>query len=256
MTWTLPTDLDPKQAVALPVGLQTSADALFNILGFSFEPAGLAGISPKDKAILIWGGASTCGSAAIQVAKAAGFNPIFATASARNHDVLKQLGATQCFDYRDPDVTSQIREAVQKSGKPLTTVFDAVAAGLGVFDPPPAEPLDMSKSTPSLARKCLSDVPEDELRLCAVLPVAHDPAWLFPVGMRLEGTETWGLAQDPSWPGRVETFMQWFLKNPKAFRSPNVKVVGGVEEAMRQIQRSFEGGVSMEKVVIDHPFSR
>lgn len=252
MTWPIPAGLDPKQAVALPVGLQTAADALFNILGFSFEPAQLEGLSPKDKAILIWGGASTCGLAAIQIAKAAGFSPIFTTASAKNHAVLRELGATQCFDYRDPNVVEQIRAATEQTGKQLTTAFDAVGAGMGAFDPPPAVPFDLTKSTPSQARKCLSDVPEDQLRLCAVLPAAHDPAWKICLGIRLEGSQTLGIPQDPSWPGRVESFMQWFLRNPKAFRSPNITTVVGVEEGMRQIQRVYDGSVSMEKVVIDH----
>lgn len=255
MTWPVPTDLDPKQAVALGVGLQTAADALFNVLSFGFERADLDGDSPKDKAILVWGGASTCGHAAIQVAKAAGFNPIFATASSKNHETLKQLGATQVFDYRDSDVIDQIRDAVRRSGKQLTIAFDAVAAGLGVLDPPSNKTPDLSRSTPSLVRKCLSDVPDEELKLAAVLPVAHDTVWKFPLGMRTEGEHTLNVPQDPSWPGRVETFMQWFLKNPKAFRSPNVTVVTEIEEGVRQIQRVFDGGVSMEKVVIEHPFS-
>lgn len=255
MTWALPPNLDTKQAVALPVGLQTAADALFNVLGFAFEPAKLSGTTAAGVPILIWGGASTCGHAAIQVAREAGFGPIFTTASAKHHSTLRDLGATECFDYHDSHVIDKIQSAVAKSGKKLATAFDAVGAGLGVFDPPPAQPLDMAKSTPSLARQCLSDVAEEELRLSAVLPVAHDPAWKFCLGMRSPGPETIGIPQDPKWPGRVETFMQWFLANPNAFRSPNVKEVTGIDEGMRQIQRVFEGGASMEKVIIAHPLA-
>lgn len=36
---------------------------------------------------------------------------VYTTASPANHPFLLTLGATQCFDYRDPDVVKKIREA-------------------------------------------------------------------------------------------------------------------------------------------------
>jgi len=255
MTWALPGGLDPKQAVALSLGLQTAADALLNVLGFVFEPAKIQGVSAKDTPILIWGGASNVGLCAIQIAKMAGFDPIFTTSSVKHHDTLHRLGVTECFDYHDVDVVDRIRNAVNNSGKQLSTVFDTVVGGLTVFDPPPSKPLDPAKSTISLARKCLSDVPEQDLRLCAVVPIAHDPTWRLCIGTRLEGPDTFGMPQDPRWPGVVESFMQWFLTNPKAFRHPKVTVVTGIDEGMRQVQRSFDGGMSLEKVIIAHPFT-
>lgn len=254
-TWKLPEKLGEKQAAALPVGLQTAADALLNILGFGFPLAGISGRSALDIPILIWGGASTCGLAAIQIAKQAGFSPIFTTASKKNHDSLKQLGATECFDYRNEDVVEEIRKAVKMSGKQLTTVFDGVAAGLGVFEAAPEKPLDMAISSPSLAHQCCSAMDESKLSLCAVLPVAHDPVWKFCLGTRLPGNDTWGFEQDPSWPDRVSSFMDWFVQNPETMRMPNVKVVEGTENGMKEILRVFKGGASMEKVLIAHPFT-
>lgn len=73
---------------------QTATDALFNGLGFGIRAAGVSGTDPTGHSILIWGGASSVGLAAIQNGKAAGFSPIFATASPKNHATLKRLGAT------------------------------------------------------------------------------------------------------------------------------------------------------------------
>lgn len=251
-TWQLPENLDEKQAAALPVGLQTAADALLNMLGFGFPAAGISGRSAQDIPILIWGGASACGLAAIQLAKQAGFSPILTTASAKNHNTLKQLGATACFDYRSENVVQDIKEVVEGSGKQLTTVFDAVGAGLGVFEPAPENPLDLAKSSPSLARQCCSGVDDSQLELCAVLPVAHDPVWKFCLGTRLSGRETFGYEQDPAWPDRVSSFMEWFVQHPETMRMPNVKVIEGAERGKGEILRVFKGGASMEKVLIVH----
>lgn len=234
--------------------MQTAADALLNALNFGFPEAGVTGRAAEGVPILIWGGASACGLSAIQIAKRAGFSPILTTASKKNHDILRQLGATACFDYRTDSVVEDIRQVVKNSGKQLTTVFDAVGAGLGVFEAAPEKPLDMAKSSPSLARQCCSGVDEAQLSLVAVLPVAHDSAWKFCLGTRVPGDSTMGFPQNPSWPGRVSSFMDWFVQNPAGIKMPNVKVVEGVEAGMEWISRVFNGGVSMEKVLIAHPF--
>ena len=258
MTWAVPESVDPKQAVTMPVGLQTAADALFNIFGFGLPAAGIDGRSAAGVPLLIWGGSSMVGLSTIQLAKLAGFDPIFTTASGRNHDVLRRLGATACFDYNSEAVVQEVREAVKRSGKKLTTVVDAVSAGLGVFEPSSERgPPDVALSTPSLAKQCCSEVKpgEDELRLSSVLPVAHDPDWKFCLGARAYGeTGLFGDPQDPSYPERVENFMAWYVPHHgKSWETPNITVVHGVDETIRQMYRVFEGKVSMEKVVVAHP---
>ncbi|RLV92480.1 Uncharacterized protein JA1_003155 [Spathaspora sp. JA1] len=64
----------------------------------------------KDDFILIWSGASASGILAIQVAKVVYGLNVITTASPRNHEFLKSLGADHVFDYRDPEVVSKIRE--------------------------------------------------------------------------------------------------------------------------------------------------
>lgn len=255
MTWSRPSDLAETSAVTMPVAYQTAADALLNILGYGFPSAGISGHDASNVPILIWGGGSMCGLASIQVAKLAGFSPIIVTASEKNHETLKQYGATECFDYRDPNVVQHIRDYVQQSGKTLTTVFDAVGKGLGVFEPTSDQPQpDLSLSSPSLARSCCSEADSPDLLLCAVLPVAHDPLWQFCIAMRPYGDSVIGIPQDPSWPLRLEKFMAWLVPNHRLVKPfPNILLVRGGEESIRQIHRVFDGKVSLEKVVIEHP---
>jgi NADPH:quinone reductase-like Zn-dependent oxidoreductase len=62
-------------------------------------------MEPKEngKTVLIWGGASSVGACAIQLAAASGAT-VLTTASPANHDFVKSLGADHVFDYRSPTV--------------------------------------------------------------------------------------------------------------------------------------------------------
>lgn len=255
MTWPCPSDLDSTAAVVMPVGYQTAADALFNMLGFGFTPLDIDGHDPSNMPILIWGGASVVGVATIQTAKLAGFDPIITTASKKNHETLKQYGATVCFDYHESNVVQNVRDYVRHTRKDLTTVVDAVSVGLGVFEPTSDSPKpDPSLSTPSLARSCCSNAESDNLRLCSVLPVAHDQLWQFCLGCRSYGDSTFDFPQDPEWPQRVEKFMSWLVSNHQLVKPfPNISVIHGGQESIRRIYEVFDGKVSLEKVVIQHP---
>ncbi|KAI0452184.1 hypothetical protein F5B21DRAFT_351478 [Xylaria acuta] len=239
-----------RHLVAWPVALMTAADALSNCLGFAFPPAKgvIDGIDPTGKAILIWGGSSAVGLGAIYVASKAGFGPIYTTASPKNHEALLAQGATRCFDYRSPTVVDDIRAAVAaEPGRKLAVVFDAVATGTG-FGKPKREgaEIDLEKSSPALAARCVSD---GTAKLCASLPLPHDPRWTFCLGRRDPG--------ETEYIRRNEAFVTWALDqlagSGSAFRMPKISVVKGAEAGIQAIHDVFEGRNSMEKYVIEHP---
>jgi hypothetical protein len=62
--------------------------------------------------VLIWGGSSSVGSNAIQLAVAAGYC-VITTASPRNFDYVTRLGANQVFDYNCPTVRRGIKHALK-----------------------------------------------------------------------------------------------------------------------------------------------
>lgn len=62
---------------------------------------------PTGKALLVWGGASSVGCNGIQLAVAAGYEVII-TASPKNFDLLKKLGASQVFDYKSKNVVDEL----------------------------------------------------------------------------------------------------------------------------------------------------
>ncbi|KAK6456574.1 zinc-binding oxidoreductase [Scheffersomyces xylosifermentans] len=81
--------------------------------------------SHKGKSILIWGGATATGVLAIQVAKLVYGLEVIATASSKNHKFLQDLGADAVFDYKDPNVVSDIKSYAKGS---IHYALDTVAS--------------------------------------------------------------------------------------------------------------------------------
>ncbi|KAH9210360.1 chaperonin 10-like protein [Leptodontidium sp. 2 PMI_412] len=244
----VPSGLHLKDAAVTTLVLHTAVDGIFNCLRFGFPVAGISGDDATGKAILIWGGASSVGIAAIQVAKAAGFSPIFTTASTKNHATLLGLGASQCFDYKSSTVVDEIHAATKKLGTTLSTVFDTVS--IGTYPPPE----DVKTSSPWLSRQSCS-IDTAALKLASTVPMALDTSFVMSQSYRPDGNvSSMGFPQDPEFPTRARKVMEWFVESTdKCVKFPNVKVVRGAEAGIPEIRRVCGGLVSMEKVVIEHP---
>ena len=123
----IPSTLSYESAAVLPLGLSTAACGLFqkDQLGLQFPS-----VSPKPtgKTLLVWGGSTSVGCNAIQLAVAAGYE-VITTCSPRNFDYVKKLGASQAFDYNSKSVVSDIIHAFR--GK---TTAGALTMGAGAAD--------------------------------------------------------------------------------------------------------------------------
>lgn len=83
-----PKSLTFEQAAGIPIAAETAYRALHE-----------AGRLARGQTVLIHGAAGGVGSAAVQVAKAAGAR-VIGTASAGNHEFLKSIGVDEVIDYR------------------------------------------------------------------------------------------------------------------------------------------------------------
>lgn len=89
-------------AASVTVGLVT--------VGISFAHSlNIAKNKEKGDSILIWGGATATGILAIQVAKLVYNLNVIVTASPKNHEYLKDLGADHTLDYNDADVVLKLQ---------------------------------------------------------------------------------------------------------------------------------------------------
>ncbi|KAB5560064.1 chaperonin 10-like protein [Coniochaeta sp. 2T2.1] len=125
----LPHSLSYEQAVIFPLGLSTAAAALFGADLLDLRLPTYPARQPtggKEEVLLVWGGASSVGLNAIQLAVAAGYE-VLTTCSPANFPLVERLGASRAFDYRSPTVVADLVAAVRQ-GKGRTSVgaFDAV----------------------------------------------------------------------------------------------------------------------------------
>jgi NADPH:quinone reductase-like Zn-dependent oxidoreductase len=133
-----PSTLDPVQAAAVPLSALTAWQALFDHAHLT-----------AGQSVLIHGGSGGVGVFAVQLVHWAGAR-VIATASTRNCDLLRELGADEIIDY----TTTRFEEEVHD----VDLVFDAVGGdtlqrswqvikpgGLLVSIVSPSPPADIAK---------------------------------------------------------------------------------------------------------------
>lgn len=94
----IPDSLSYTDASVLPMGISTAASGLFTTeyCGLSFPTTNT---KSTGQTFLVWGASTSVGCNAVQLVKAAGYE-VVATASSRNFEYVKQLGASHVFDYK------------------------------------------------------------------------------------------------------------------------------------------------------------
>ncbi|ORX97113.1 chaperonin 10-like protein, partial [Clohesyomyces aquaticus] len=214
----IPSSLPYTQAVVLPLALATAAASLYEpeYLNLPVPRASITSIpsastSPSDAAIIIWGGSSSVGSCALQLCSPSSLT-IFTTASSRNHDYVRDLGADFAFDHKYPDVVSQLIETISSMRKTLVGVYDAIAT-------------------------------KDTVKKCAeVLRVSG--------GGMIVATRDAGVREEELGEGVWEDFMGEGLQNGKLKAKPNAIVLeGGLEKCQEGIDL-YRKGVSAAKIVV------
>ncbi|THV06340.1 dehydrogenase [Dendrothele bispora CBS 962.96] len=105
----------------LAVACYTACQCLYQSLGLPSPENPTT--TPID--ILIWGGSSSVGHFAIQLAKLGGMR-VITTASPKHFDRLRTLGVDEIFDHRDPEVAQKIHAFT--NGK-LQYAVDCISEG-------------------------------------------------------------------------------------------------------------------------------
>jgi len=119
-----PKNISLVEAATLGVGVETACLGLFQGLKIPLpDPKNLP--PPSDEWVVILGGASSVGKAAIQIAKACGYK-VVASCSSKSSSVVKELGAVP-FDYKVP-IEQQVKEVLDMTSGKASKVFDAVAS--------------------------------------------------------------------------------------------------------------------------------
>ncbi|KAH8801803.1 zinc-binding oxidoreductase CipB [Xylogone sp. PMI_703] len=119
----IPDDLQFEKAAVVPLGCSTAASGLFQDEYLQLQLPTVPPRKATGETLLIWGGASSVGSNAIQLAIAAGYE-VITTASPHNFDYVKRLGASEVFSYNSPTVRDDLLNALR--GKIVAGALDCI----------------------------------------------------------------------------------------------------------------------------------
>ncbi|KAH8832173.1 chaperonin 10-like protein [Flagelloscypha sp. PMI_526] len=112
------------EAAALPIPLLTAVQTLYFRHNLALPSAPTTANTP----ILIWGASTAVGHYAIQLASLSGYR-VITTASPAVFDQVKALGASEVFDYKDPETPEKIRVAAPELSMAIDT-----AGGKGTLE--------------------------------------------------------------------------------------------------------------------------
>ncbi|KAK5048358.1 hypothetical protein LTR84_006028 [Exophiala bonariae] len=120
----IPQHVAYEDAVVLPLGMVTALACLFMDQTLALPWPLEHGEKPgQGKTLLVWGASSSVGSCGVQLAVHAGYE-VVGIASKRNHEMVKGLGATACFDQSDPNLVEDIVQSLK--GKAVMGAYDAI----------------------------------------------------------------------------------------------------------------------------------
>lgn len=232
----IPDSLSFNDAALLGMAVVTAFSGLYSVglpRDTHFKPADKQGM-------LVWGGASSVGSAVVQIAKGIGFT-VFVAASEKHSSYLKSLGASRVFDYKKPSVISDIVSAAKADGVQINWGYDSVGA------------LDHST-------KVLAEAKTVEMaKLASAVGFRNIPGWEdgFSNGKKVPGVEVKFVMAPNDETERTEHFqfiMNWLkekLERGEFVPSPRLRVVGKGLESLNAGLDELKKGVSGEKLVVE-----
>lgn len=225
----IPDNLSYTSAAVLPLAISTASACLFKkeTLALPLPKSSDANPPSSGKSVLVWGGSSSVGATAIQLAAGAG-HKVVSVASKRNIDGVKALGAAAVFDYNSSSVADDIIAALE--GTDFAGVCDTIG-------------------TPDAAKAWAPVYKKLGGKYGSVLPDAQG----LPEG--IEGTSVFGpsVALDDKYIGDV-VWAKWV---PEALQKGTLKalpeaiVVKGGLEAVQEAFNKQKAGVSFAKIVVE-----
>lgn len=249
----IPDGMSFVEAAVLPLGVSTAACGLFAsdhlaLRGPSLTP------EPTGETVVVWGGSTSVGSNAIQLAVAAGYE-VVTTCSPRNFDYVKSLGASAAFDYRSPDVIGEVVSATQS--RPLAGAL-AIGPGsgracLGILRATTGRRILALTSTPISLESIADGASAGLLMLRIGLHTAGLLARCRMSGIRAGFVNASSIRSTETSRTIYEKFLPAALSAGTYKAAPPALVVGEDLEALAAAMDHQRSGVSAQKIVVALP---
>lgn len=123
LSFKVPEGVTSEEAATVPLACNTTWLALLSPYSLGIDRT-----KAEDVELLIWGGSSSVGQYAIQIAKLLGFK--FAT-TCRNRKVVESLGAEHVFDYTSATVVEDIKKTLPNIKYVLDCIGTEESSALG-----------------------------------------------------------------------------------------------------------------------------
>ncbi|WP_030903509.1 zinc-binding alcohol dehydrogenase family protein [Streptomyces sp. NRRL F-5126] len=226
----IPDSLPFEQAAVVPLTLSTAATGMFqqDHLGLAMPCADAV---DRSETVLVWGGSTSVGSNAIQLARNAGYR-VVATASPHNFGYVRSLGAAGAVGYRSPTAVDEVVDMIGAS--PLA---GTLAIGSGSLP----KAIAIAARTEGSKRVASAQTPL----------VARVQSWRAPrKGVRVSGI--WGgtLKDNEVGPAIYVDFLPAALASGAYRAAPDATVVGDGLDRIPDALRRLRGGVSARKLVV------
>ena len=223
----IPDGMGYERAVVIPLGLSTAAAGFYQEGFMGLRLPGKVG--DGGEVVFIWGGSSSVGCNAIQLAVAAGYE-VVTTASVKNAEYLRGLGAKKVLDRRSESVREDILAALE--GKKLAGTLDCIGdeASWGVCLDVAGRHGDGSKL------------------VVTTLPGFPDPA---PEGLTIKHMFATTIKDNEVSKAMYEDFLPKALEEGTFVPAPEPDVVGkGLESIQGAVDLYREGTPSAKKLVV------
>lgn len=250
MTSPIPSTVSFESAAVLPLGLSTAACGLFQKDQLALQLPMLP-LKPTGKTVIIWGGSTSVGCNAIQLAVAAGYEVII-TASPRNFDLVKKLGASQAFDYSSKTAVNDIIQAMkgQNCAGALSIGHRSAEACLNVLDKCKGDKKFLSMATYPIPQP----LPQSfvVLRMASYFLPSFASLYFKSRARRIGIKFIWGtsLMYNEIGPAIYEEFLPKALANGTYTAAPEPEVVGKGLEYIQAACDRLKKGVSAKKMVV------
>ncbi|KAF9880435.1 zinc-binding dehydrogenase [Colletotrichum karsti] len=250
LTTPIPDSMSFEEACVIPLGASTAACGLFmkDFLGLQHPHVDS---KPNGEILLVWGGSTSVGCNAIQLAIGAGYE-VITTASPKNFDYLKSLGAKEAFDYRSPTVVQDIIATFRNR-----ISAGAIAIGAGSMIPC-VEVVAASKGRKFVAQASVAGSgkpPANASELLSTIWSVTCESLVVFVKSKWHGVANkfiWGSDVMANEVGEAvyRDFLPEALENGKYIAAPKPQVIGtGLELVQEGFDRLMRG-VSAAKIVI------
>jgi NADPH:quinone reductase-like Zn-dependent oxidoreductase len=121
----LPDEVSFASGSVIPLSIDTAISGMYAPRGILDLPLPSLEAKQTSRVLLIYGGSSSVGLAATQLAVASGLR-VITTASPHNHAISQKAGAHSTLDYRSPDLVQEVIKVV--GDDEFVGIYDAISS--------------------------------------------------------------------------------------------------------------------------------